>query len=125
MIFAEEELVCFACIHLVFVAKYRKKIFTKEILKELSAIFQSVCKDFDANLVEFEGEKDHVHLLINYPPKVSVSRLVILLAHVEEQLWMSFGNILKTRIPPIREMELGNGLYTIRNPICAFHPGHK
>jgi len=63
-------------IHLVFVAKYRKVIFTKGILKELTQIFQDVCNDFEAQLVECEGEKDHVHLLINYPPKVSISRLV-------------------------------------------------
>ncbi len=63
-------------IHLVFVAKYRKAVFTKSILKELTQIFQDVCADFESQLVECEGEKDHVHLLINYPPKVAVSRLV-------------------------------------------------
>lgn len=35
-----------------------------------------VCDDFEADLVEFDGERDHVHLLINYPPKVSVSKMV-------------------------------------------------
>lgn len=73
-------------IHLVFVAKYRKAIFTKVILKELSEIFRSVCADFEAHLVEFEGEKDHVHLLINYPPKVSISRLVNSLKGVSSRL---------------------------------------
>lgn len=37
---------------------------------------RKVCTDFDAKLVEFNGERDHVHLLIEYPPKVAVSRLV-------------------------------------------------
>ena len=32
--------------------------------------------DFETELVEFNGEYDHVHLLINYPPKVNLSRLV-------------------------------------------------
>ena len=32
--------------------------------------------DFESELVEFDGEDDHVHLLVNYPPKVSVSNLV-------------------------------------------------
>ncbi len=32
--------------------------------------------DFDAVLIEFNGEDDHVHLLINYPPKVAISNLV-------------------------------------------------
>ena len=35
-----------------------------------------VCDDFEAELVEFDGEDDHVHLLVNYPPKVAVSNLV-------------------------------------------------
>ena len=63
-------------VHLVFVTKYRRAVFTKEILDELRPIFDSVCKDFSAELREFDGERDHVHLLINYPPKISVSKLV-------------------------------------------------
>lgn len=63
-------------IHLVFVTKYRRSVFTKAVLEDLKEIFASVCQDFEAELVEFDGEKDYVHLLINYPPKVSVSRLV-------------------------------------------------
>lgn len=73
-------------VHLVFVPKYRRPIFTKQILNDLSSIFHSVCKDFEATLVEFDGEKDHVHLLVNYPPKVSVSRLVNSLKGVSSRL---------------------------------------
>ena len=54
----------------------RRSVFTKAVLEDLKEIFASVCQDFEAELVEFDGEKDHVHLLINYPPKVSISRLV-------------------------------------------------
>lgn len=69
---------CVFCLHthLVFVTKYRKKIFTKKILKRLKEIMTSICEDFESELVELEGEKDHVHLLVNYPPKVSVAKLV-------------------------------------------------
>ena len=63
-------------VHLVFVIKYRWYVFTKPVLEELRKIFQNVCKDFSAELAELEGEKDHVHLVVNYPPKVSVSKLV-------------------------------------------------
>ena len=73
-------------IHLVFVTKYRRSVFTKAVLEDLKEIFASVCQDFEAELVEFEGEKDHVHLLINYPPKVSVSRLVNSLKGVSSRL---------------------------------------
>lgn len=37
---------------------------------------RAVCDDFGAALAEFNGEDDHVHLLVEYPPKVAVSALV-------------------------------------------------
>ena len=39
-------------------------------------MFAKICTDFGAELVEMDGEDDHVHLLVAYPPKVAVSRLV-------------------------------------------------
>jgi putative transposase len=63
-------------VHLVFVTKYRRRVFTREILDELREVFASVCQDFESALAEFDGEHDHVHLLVTYPPKVSVARLV-------------------------------------------------
>ena len=62
--------------HLVFVTKYRGKVFSARHLKTLEKLFRKVCEDFDVELVEFNGESDHVHLLVNYPPKVQLSRLV-------------------------------------------------
>ena len=60
-------------VHLVFVTKYRRGVFTKAILDDLKEIFASVCHDFEAELVEFDGEDDHVHLLVTYPPKIAIS----------------------------------------------------
>ncbi|SNT69244.1 IS200/IS605 family transposase [Psychrobacter sp. LV10R520-6] len=73
-------------VHLVFVTKYRGKVFTKEGLDELSLILNQVCQDFNAQLVEFNGEEDHVHLLVNYPPKVSISSLVNSLKGVSSRM---------------------------------------
>ena len=83
-------------VHLVFVTKYRRGVFTKEILDNLKVVFESVCLDFDATLVEFDGETDHVHLLINYPPKVSVSSLVNSLKGVSSRM------IRKNNYPSIK-----------------------
>lgn len=44
--------------------------------ERLEEIFQAVCTDFEVELREFNGESDHVHLLVNYPPKVRLSELV-------------------------------------------------
>lgn len=62
--------------HLVFVPRYRRKIFDADALARLRTVFAKVCGDFEATLDEFNGEPDHVHLLVHYPPKVSVSALV-------------------------------------------------
>ncbi len=63
-------------VHLVFVTKYRRKVFTKAILRDLKIMFSKICSDFDSELIELDGERDHVHLLVNYPPKVCISKLV-------------------------------------------------
>jgi putative transposase len=63
-------------VHLVFTTKYRRKIFTPSHFKALQRIFAKMCEDFGAELVECDGEEDHVHLLVNYPPTVQLSKLV-------------------------------------------------
>lgn len=73
-------------IHLVFITKYRKCVFQKSHLEAMKKISQKVCEDFDSQLVELEGERDHVHLLVNYPPTISVSKLVNSLKGVSSRL---------------------------------------
>ncbi len=84
-------------VHLVFVTKYRHEVFTKEILDELKPLFAAVCADFGAELIEFDGEDDHVHLLVNYPPKIAVSALVNSLKGVSSRM------IRKKNIRPSRK----------------------
>lgn len=62
--------------HLVFMTKYRHAVFTDRHLDRLEQIFGQVCASFEVDLVEFNGEHDHVHLLIEFPPKVALARLV-------------------------------------------------
>jgi len=61
---------------LVFVTKFRHAVFAKRHLDRLEEVFAEVCRDFECELVEFNGETEHVHLLVNFPPKVALSRLV-------------------------------------------------
>lgn len=62
--------------HLVFVTKYRFNVLEGYMYPTLKMLFEKVCGDFDAELVEFNGEHDHVHLLVHYPPKTSIAKLV-------------------------------------------------
>jgi putative transposase len=62
--------------HLVFVTKYRHEVFKDAHLRRMEEIMRAVCADFECELVELNGEHDHVHLLVNFPPKVALSKLV-------------------------------------------------
>jgi putative transposase len=62
--------------HLVFVTKFRHKVFSDRHLTRMSEIMRSVCADFETDLVEFNGKNNHIHLLVNFPPKVALSKLV-------------------------------------------------
>ena len=57
--------------HLVFVTKYRRPVFTDEMLSFCEHTMRAVCAELDAELVEFNGETDHVHLLVAYPPTLA------------------------------------------------------
>lgn len=72
--------------HLVFTPKYRKKIFTKAHFKVMTQVFDNVCTKFGARLLEFDGEQDHVHLLVVYPPRVAIATLVNSLKGVSSRI---------------------------------------
>ena len=71
-------------VHLVFVTKYRREVFTQEI----------------------DGEDDHVHLLVNYHPKVAVSVLVNSLKGVSSRM------IRQKKYPSIRKKLCGGALWS-------------
>ena len=83
-------------VHLVFVAKYRRRVFDARAIDVLRSVFAEVCSDAHAALVEMDGEDDHVHLLVEYPPKLAVSSLVNSLKGVSSRL-------LRQQRPDIRK----------------------
>ncbi|NBE79997.1 IS200/IS605 family transposase [Micromonospora rubida] len=62
--------------HLVFVTKLRHRVFDDRHLARMEEIMRAVCADFETELIEFNGENNHVHLLVNFPPKVAPAKLV-------------------------------------------------
>ena len=95
-----------------FVTKYRRDGFTKDILADLRPILASVCTDFESELIEFEGEDDQVHLPVNYPPKVAVSKPVNSLKGISSLM------IRKKNDPNIRK-KLGGGTLWSPNYIAG------
>lgn len=72
--------------HIVFVVKYRRKAINKDILKRLEEIFRDTLLKWECELVQFNGEEDHVHLLIDYKPDIAVSKLIANLKTVSSRL---------------------------------------
>jgi putative transposase len=62
--------------HIVFVTKYRKNVINEAILSKLQEVFSRVCEKRKCELVEFNGEEDHVHLLVDAHPDNNISQLV-------------------------------------------------
>jgi putative transposase len=52
--------------------KYRHPVFTAAHLTRVEEIMRAVCADFETELAEFNGKANHVHLLVNFPPKVAL-----------------------------------------------------
>ena len=63
-------------VHLVFTTKYRRKLFDGYMIQQLRESFESACEKLECQLLEMDGEKDHVYLLIAYPSKLAISVMV-------------------------------------------------
>jgi putative transposase len=72
--------------HLVLVTKYRKKCLTKDMLNRLEEIIRNICNKWDVEVLEFSGEKDHIHLLISAHPSMELSKFINNLKTVSSRL---------------------------------------
>lgn len=62
--------------HLVWCPKYRKKILVGEVKERIKELFYQIAEQFDFEIDQCEVAEDHVHLLISFPPRYSISRVV-------------------------------------------------
>jgi len=62
--------------HIIFVTKYRGKVLSHDILTKMEIMMRKICCDHDVVLSEFNGESDHVHLLVEYKPTLMPSKLI-------------------------------------------------
>ena len=93
-------------VHLVFVTRYRRNVFTRDILRDLGEIINRFCVSYEAELAEFDGEYDHIHLMVNYPPKVQKSKLVNSLKTASSRV------IRKKNYPSITKALWGGALWS-------------
>lgn len=72
----------FNLVHIVFVTKYRHPVITENVENRLRELIDKLCKTQDCELIECQadlGKKDHVHLLVDVAPKISLSKLANIL----------------------------------------------
>ncbi len=62
--------------HIIFIPKYRRKVFFKEIRREVGEILRTLCEYKNVELVEGSISVDHVHIYVKIPPKLSVSEFM-------------------------------------------------
>ena len=62
--------------HIVFAPKYRRKVFFGEKRREIGKILRQLCEWKKVNIVEAEVCPDHIHMLLEIPPKIAVSSFV-------------------------------------------------
>ncbi len=78
-------------VHMVFVTKYRRKVIDSQMLEELKLVFESVLKAWNCQLIEFNAEPDHCHLIVSFPPQKRLSDLVgNLKATASKTMWRKF-----------------------------------
>ena len=75
---------------------YRRKVFEKEHLEFLRIVFQNIAEKWEAKIIEINGESDHIHILLTYPPHKLLSSLIANLKATSCQLmWDNFSDHLK------------------------------
>ncbi len=81
--------------HIIFIPKYRRKVFFKEIRREVGEILRTLCEYKDVELVEGSISLDHVHIYVKIPPKLSVSEFMGYLYRKKDFIERHFPNSVK------------------------------
>lgn len=77
-------------VHIIFVTKYRKKLFALgKYGDDVKQFLYDAAKKYGYTIIQMETDKDHVHILLEYSPKVSVSNIVKQLKQYSTyKMWM-------------------------------------
>lgn len=82
--------------HLILVVKYRRQVFTDEISNRAKEIFEYIAPTYKIELVEWNPDKDHVHVLFKGQPKTELSKFINAYKSASSRL-------LKKEFPTIRQ----------------------
>ena len=91
--------------HIIFVTKYRRKVLTPDVLKDCIEMMKQLASESDYDIIETNGEEDHIHLLIESTPTQNIPSLV-------KQLKGVTARLLFKKHPEIKEKLLDEHLWT-------------
>ena len=101
--------------HLIFVCKYRKKLFLfRGISEDIKQFSYEICKRFNIKIKYMETDKDHIHYMIETKPNCNLSNIVkILKSYTTFHIWKLHRDILK------REFWKENTFWTDGDFVCS------
>lgn len=83
-------------VHLIFVTKYRKKLFYGAFREDVKQLLFEACVKHHWYIKRMETDKDHVHILLQYNPTDSVTKIVSLLKQYSTyHIWKKYPTMLK------------------------------
>ena len=82
-------------IHLIFVCKYRKPLLMGNLNEDMKTILENITNNSDFNIEVMESDINHIHFLIRYIPRLSVSSIVRKLKQEStKQIWSLYSDVL-------------------------------
>lgn len=63
-------------VHIVWITKYRKKVLKGDVSHRVRELIREICKANEVEIIKGHVSVDHIHLLVSYPPSLSISKLV-------------------------------------------------
>ena len=62
--------------HIVFAPKYRRMVIYGQIKADIGAILRKLCEQKGVNIIQAEACPDHIHMLVEIPPKLSIAQFM-------------------------------------------------
>ncbi len=83
-------------VHLIFVTKYRKRLLISRIKNDIKQLLFDTCKQHHWYIKRMETDKDHVHILLQYNPTDSITKIVSTLKQCSTwHIWQMHGKLLR------------------------------
>lgn len=83
-------------VHLIFATKYRKKLLTGRFREDIKQYIFDTCKKYHWYIKRMETDRDHIHILLQYNPSDSITRIVAALKqHSTYLVWRDHSSFLR------------------------------